>query len=157
GRAGVGARRPTPPVLALRFAHHCRRVCLLQPRRDGQRARTGRCGHDHRARCPPRMNKPFDYGDRVLLLDGKQRRYLITLKEGGEFHSHNGFVPHVDLVGEYEGAVVRSTKGSTYTALRPTLEDFVVEMPRGAQVIYPKDLAPICMLADIGPGVSVFE
>jgi tRNA (adenine57-N1/adenine58-N1)-methyltransferase len=53
--------------------------------------------------------------------------------------------------------VVRSTRGSTYTALRPTLEDFVVQMPRGAQVIYPKDLAPICMLADIGPGVRVFE
>jgi tRNA (adenine57-N1/adenine58-N1)-methyltransferase catalytic subunit len=52
---------------------------------------------------------------------------------------------------------VRSTKGSEYTVLRPTLEDFVVEMPRGAQVIYPKDLAPICMLADIGPGVRVFE
>ena len=56
-----------------------------------------------------------------------------------------------------EGVVVRSTKGSEYTALRPTLEDFVVEMPRGAQVIYPKDLGPICMLADIGPGVRVFE
>ena len=52
---------------------------------------------------------------------------------------------------------MRSTKGSEYTALRPTLEDFVVEMPRGAQVIYPKDLGPICMLADIGPGVRVFE
>ena len=103
------------------------------------------------------MNKPFDYGDRVLLLDTKQRRYLVTLKDGGEFHSHNGFVPHGDLVGELEGVVVRSTRGATFTALRPTLEDFVVEMPRGAQVIYPKDLAPMCMLADIGPGVTVFE
>jgi tRNA (adenine57-N1/adenine58-N1)-methyltransferase catalytic subunit len=103
------------------------------------------------------MNKPFEFGDRVLLLDVKQRRYLITLKDGGEFHSHNGFVPHTALVGECEGVVVKTTKGSSYTALRPTLEDFVVEMPRGAQVIYPKDLAPMCMLADIGPGVSVFE
>ncbi len=50
--------------------------------------------------------------------------------------------------------MVRSTKGAEYTVLRPTLEDFVLEMPRGAQVIYPKDLAPICMLADIGPGMQ---
>ena len=98
------------------------------------------------------MSTALELGERVLLLDTKRRRYLVTLKEGGEFHSHAGFVPHADIVGRPEGAVVRSTKGAEYTVLRPTLEDFVVEMPRGAQVIYPKDLAPICMLADIGPG-----
>ncbi|MFN6118547.1 MAG: tRNA (adenine-N1)-methyltransferase [Actinomycetes bacterium] len=102
-------------------------------------------------------NRPFAYGDKVLRLDNKQRRYLITLTEGGEFHSHTGLWPPADLVGRAEGVVMRTTKGTPYTALRPTLEDFVVEMPRGAQVIYPKDLAPICMLADIGPGVRVLE
>jgi tRNA (adenine57-N1/adenine58-N1)-methyltransferase len=96
-------------------------------------------------------------GEKALLLDSKKRRYLIDLSEGGEFHSHAGFVSHDDIVGQLEGVVVRSTKGSEYIALRPTLEDFVVEMPRGAQVIYPKDLAPICMLADIGPDTRVFE
>ena len=99
----------------------------------------------------------FAAGDKVLLIDSKQRRYLVTLVDGGEFHSHNGYVPHADLIGHREGIVARSTRGATYTVLRPTLEDFVLEMPRGAQVIYPKDLAPICMLADIGPGVRVFE
>jgi tRNA (adenine57-N1/adenine58-N1)-methyltransferase len=103
------------------------------------------------------MTGVFTAGEKVLLLDSKKRRYMIDLVEGGEFHSHNGFVPHSHVVGQREGVVVRSTKGSEYTVLRPTLEDFVVEMPRGAQVIYPKDLAPICMLADIGPGVRVFE
>ena len=103
------------------------------------------------------MNRPFAFGDKVLLLDTKQRSYLINLTEGGEFHTHNGLFAHAELVGQLEGVVVKSTRGSAYTALRPTLEDFVVEMPRGAQVIYPKDLAPICMLADIGPGVRVFE
>ena len=103
------------------------------------------------------MTGVFTAGEKALLLDSKKRRYLIDLVEGGEFHSHNGFVAHHDVVGQREGVVVRSTKGSEYTVLRPTLEDFVVEMPRGAQVIYPKDLAPICMLADIGPGVRVFE
>jgi tRNA (adenine57-N1/adenine58-N1)-methyltransferase len=100
---------------------------------------------------------PFAAGERALLIDSKKRRYLITLAEGGEFHSHAGFVPHELLIGADEGTEVRSTKGAVYLALRPTLEDFVLEMPRGAQVIYPKDLATICMLADIGPGVRVFE
>jgi len=95
------------------------------------------------------MTSEMAIGEKALLLDSKKRRYLIDLSEGGEFHSHAGFVSHDDIVGRPEGVVVRSTKGSEYIALRPTLEDFVVEMPRGAQVIYPKDLAPICMLADI--------
>jgi tRNA (adenine57-N1/adenine58-N1)-methyltransferase len=101
--------------------------------------------------------KRLEYGERVMLLDAKKRRYLVTLAEGGEFHSHAGFVTHSDVAGQQEGVVVRSTRGAEYTVLRPTLEDYVIEMPRGAQVIYPKDLAPICMLADIGPGVRVFE
>ncbi len=99
----------------------------------------------------------FDYGDKVLVIDTKLRRYLITLKEAAEFHTHSGFIPHADIAGQAEGIQVVATKGAKYRVLRPTLEDFVVEMPRGAQVIYPKDLAPICMLADIGPGVRVFE
>ena len=103
------------------------------------------------------MNRPFAFGDKVLLLDNKQRRYLITLAEGAEFHTHAGLVPHAEFVGQPEGVVLKSTKGAAYTALRPTLEDFVLEMPRGAQVIYPQDLAPICMIADIGPGVRVLE
>ena len=101
--------------------------------------------------------RTFAYGERVLLLDQKRRRYLIELAQGGEFHSHAGFVPHSEIISVVEGSVVRSTRGAEYTALRPTLEDFVLEMPRAAQVIYPKDLAPICVLADIAPGVKVFE
>lgn len=92
-----------------------------------------------------------------MLLDAKKRRYLLNLVGDGEFHTHSGFVPHTEIIGQFEGVVVKSTKGGEYTVLRPTLEDYVLEMPRGAQVIYPKDLAPICMLADIGPGMRVFE
>jgi tRNA (adenine57-N1/adenine58-N1)-methyltransferase len=100
---------------------------------------------------------PFAEGDKALLLDTKRRRYLIDLAADGEFHSHAGFVPHREIIGRPEGVTVRSTKGAEYIVVRPTLEDFVVEMPRGAQVIYPKDLGPICMLADLGPGMRVFE
>ncbi|MCU0259835.1 MAG: tRNA (adenine-N1)-methyltransferase [Ilumatobacteraceae bacterium] len=109
------------------------------------------------SRPRPGDGRPLEAGERVVLIDGKRRRYLVTLADGGEFHSHAGFVPHALIIGSSEGATVRSTRGADYLVIRPTLEDFVVEMPRGAQVIYPKDLAPICMLADIGPGVRVFE
>jgi tRNA (adenine57-N1/adenine58-N1)-methyltransferase len=103
------------------------------------------------------VSKPFHAGDRVLFIDHKERRYLVTLEEKGEFHSHAGFVAHANVIGHAEGTTVESTKGAKYVVMRPTLEDFVLEMPRGAQVIYPKDLAPIAMLADIGPGHLVFE
>ena len=99
----------------------------------------------------------FAYGEKVLLIDAKKRRYLFTLKIDGEFHTHSGFLSHSDVIGTQEGAVLRSTKGAEFILLRPTLEDFVIQMPRGAQVIYPKDLAPICMMADIYPGAKVFE
>jgi tRNA (adenine57-N1/adenine58-N1)-methyltransferase len=103
------------------------------------------------------VSRPFAAGDKVLLIDSKKRWYLLTLKEGGEFHSHSGYVPHDDLIGHEDGAVVTSTRGSRYDAFRPTLADFVLKMPRGAQVIYPKDLGPILMLADIFPGARVLE
>ena len=103
------------------------------------------------------MSSPFADGEKALFIDSKQRRYLVTLNTEGEFHSHAEFVAHTSVIGAQPGCVVESTKGARYTVLRPTLEDFVVEMPRGAQVIYPKDLAPMCMLGDIYPGARVFE
>ncbi|MGE0880549.1 MAG: tRNA (adenine-N1)-methyltransferase [Acidimicrobiia bacterium] len=102
------------------------------------------------------MSRPFAVGDRVLLIDQKDRRYLLVLREGGEFHSHAGVLPHDDLIGTNEGSSTR-IKGMTYLAVRPTLADFVVKMPRGAQVIYPKDLGPLLMIADIFPGARVLE
>jgi tRNA (adenine57-N1/adenine58-N1)-methyltransferase len=92
-----------------------------------------------------------------MLVDSKRRHYLVTLKPQGEFHSHKGVVRHDDVIGAPEGSVVVSTRNERYRVLRPTLEDFVLLMPRGAQVIYPKDLGAILMLADIAPGQRVFE
>ena len=104
------------------------------------------------------MNRgPFRAGERVLLVDAKARRYLVTLAEGGEFHTHAGVLPHGELIGRDEGVTVRSSAGARYTAVRPTLADVVLKMPRGAQVIYPKDLGPLLLLADIFPGARVLE
>ena len=103
------------------------------------------------------MAGEFAEGEKALFIDSKQRRYLVTLNIEGEFHSHSGFIPHTTIIGTPPGRVVETTKGMRYTVLRPTLEDFVVEMPRGAQVIYPKDLATMCMIGDIHPGVRVYE
>jgi tRNA (adenine57-N1/adenine58-N1)-methyltransferase len=96
-------------------------------------------------------------GDVVQFVDAKDRRYLVTLKAGDEFHSHAGLVAHDDLIGMPEGRRVSSTRGSVYVVVRPTLSEFILKMPRGAQVIYPKDIGPILMIADIGPGVRVLE
>jgi tRNA (adenine57-N1/adenine58-N1)-methyltransferase len=101
--------------------------------------------------------RPFEPGDRVLLTDAKHRRHLITLAEGGEFHSHNGILKHDDLIGSDEGTGARTTMGARLTAVRPTLAEYVLEMPRGAQVIYPKDLGPILVLADVFPGARILE
>ncbi len=99
----------------------------------------------------------FVPGDDVLLIDRKRRRYLVTLQPGGEFHSHAGVLSHDALLGSVEGTTYRTTLGQWLLALRPTLNDIVLKMPRGAQVIYPKDIGPIIIMADIHPGVRVLE
>ncbi|MGH9284751.1 MAG: tRNA (adenine-N1)-methyltransferase, partial [Acidimicrobiales bacterium] len=103
------------------------------------------------------VSPPFAAGDRALLVDSRDRRYLVTLRAGAQFHSHAGFVGHDELIGQPEGLTVRSSAGARYVAVRPTLSEFVLKMPRGAQVIYPKDLGAILMLADIFPGARVLE
>jgi tRNA (adenine57-N1/adenine58-N1)-methyltransferase len=101
--------------------------------------------------------RSFGTGDRVLLVDAKRRRHLITLSAGGQFHTHAGVLEHDALIGSPEGSTVRTTLGSRLVAVRPTLAEYVLEMPRGAQVIYPKDLGPILILADVFPGAKVLE
>jgi len=96
-------------------------------------------------------------GELVLLLDSKHRQYLVTLQSGKEFHSHAGFISHDEIIGIDEGVTLRSTRGASYTVLRPTLSEFILKMPRGAQVIYPKDIGPILMMADIRPGLRILE
>ncbi len=96
-------------------------------------------------------------GERVMLTDAKDRQYLITLKPGSAFHTHSGIVQHDDIIGALEGSVVRGSTERGFLVLRPTLSDVVLKMPRGAQVIYPKDLGTILMQADIGPGMRVLE
>ena len=101
--------------------------------------------------------RPFEAGDRVLLIDPRGRRYLITLATGREFHSHQGGVPHDSLIGTPEGTSVRTTQGAKLLAFRPGLADFVLKMKRGAQVVYPKDIGLILVYADIFPGATVVE
>lgn len=100
---------------------------------------------------------PLAVGERVLLVDPRGRRYLVRLAAGGTFHTHSGIVHHDDVVGCDEGCTVAATTGRRFFVFRPTLADVVLKMPRGAQVIYPKDLGAILLSADIGPGTRVLE
>jgi tRNA (adenine57-N1/adenine58-N1)-methyltransferase len=103
------------------------------------------------------MDGDLAAGEQVLLVDSKRRRHLVTLERGGQFHSHAGVLEHDDVIGRPEGCTVRTTMGARLIVLRPTLAEYVLEMPRGAQVIYPKDLGPILVLADVFPGARVLE
>lgn len=100
---------------------------------------------------------PFQVGDRVQLTDPKGRHYTIVLEAGREYHTHRGAIAHDDLIGTAEGSVVSSVGGTSFLALRPLLKDYVLSMPRGAQVIYPKDAAQIVMFGDMFPGARVLE
>jgi tRNA (adenine57-N1/adenine58-N1)-methyltransferase catalytic subunit len=100
---------------------------------------------------------PFRPGDRVQLTDPKGRHYTVVLEEGRTYHTHRGALDHDKLIGQPEGSVVTSASGTAYLALRPLLPDYVLSMPRGAQVIYPKDAAQIVMWGDVFPGARVLE
>lgn len=103
------------------------------------------------------MRRALEAGERVLLTDNRDRRYLIVLATGKQFHSHLGAIEHDDLIGGPEGSTVKTTNGATLTAFRPTLSDFVLKMKRGAQVVYPKDIGLILVYADVFPGATVVE
>ncbi|MFC7463692.1 tRNA (adenine-N1)-methyltransferase [Brachybacterium sp. GCM10030252] len=121
-------------------------------------ARTGAQGPAPRA---PRRGLdrtgPFDLGDKVQLADSKNRLHTITLKPGGEFHTHRGVLRHDQLIGAEDGVVVEDNRGTRYQALRPLYADYMLSMPRGAAIIYPKDAAQILMWGDIFPGARVLE
>jgi tRNA (adenine57-N1/adenine58-N1)-methyltransferase len=104
-----------------------------------------------------RQSGPFLLGDKVQLTGPKGRMNTVTLETGKTFHTHRGMIEHDSLVGLPDGSVVTSTTGDEYLALRPLLTDFVMSMPRGAAIIYPKDAAQILAQADIFPGATVVE
>jgi tRNA (adenine57-N1/adenine58-N1)-methyltransferase len=103
------------------------------------------------------MTPEFAFGDRVQLTDAKGKMHTITLKEGGEWHTHKGWLVHDEVVGLPQGSVVETTAGLKFLAFKPLLGDFVLSMPRGATIVYPKDAALIVGFADIAPGTHVLE
>ena len=100
---------------------------------------------------------PLAPGEWVRLTDAKGRRHNICLEAGKQFFTNRGAIAHDDLIGHDEGFSVPSTAGGEYLVFRPLLSEFVVSMPRGAAVVYPKDAAQIVAMADIFPGARVVE
>ncbi len=100
---------------------------------------------------------PFRAGDRVQLTGPKGRLATITLTPGARYGTHRGDVMHDDIIGQPEGSVILNQQGIEYLAFRPLLADFVLSMPRGAAIVYPKDSAQIVTYGDIFPGARVVE
>lgn len=99
----------------------------------------------------------FQIGDLVMLIDSKGRRKMITLESGKKFFSHTGAIEHDDILRSSNASIIESEKGSKYLAIKPLLRDFVLSMPRGAAIIYPKDVALIIGYSDLHPGAKVLE
>lgn len=99
----------------------------------------------------------FQNGERIHLVDKKGRQYALTLKAGDSYQLSGHKIPHDDLIGKPDGSLVTLSGEKPMIALRPTFGEYVLKMPRGAQVLYPKDLALIPMWADVYPGARVFE
>lgn len=100
---------------------------------------------------------PFRIGERVQLTDERGKISTITLAAGGEYHSHRGYFKHDELIGAPEGTVIENSEGLKIQTMRPLYRDFVLSMPRGAAVVYPKDAGQIVTMADIFPGARVIE
>lgn len=99
----------------------------------------------------------FAPGELALLLDPHGKRFLVRLGEHDSLHHHLGAVRHAEVIGQTDGAVVRSSQGRPFVAVRPRLLDYVLEMPRRSGIVYPKDAAHLLMWADVGPGMRVLE
>lgn len=103
------------------------------------------------------MRGGFRAGERVQLTGPKGRLNTITLRAGAVFGTHRGDIKHDDIIGKPDGSVITNQAGVEYLALRPLLTDFVLSMPRGAAIVYPKDAASIVTMGDIFPGARVVE
>ena len=101
--------------------------------------------------------KYFQSGERIHLIDKKERHYALTLKSGEVFQHSGDRIPHDAIIGKPDGTTVEFSNSKVMLAIHPTLGEYALKMPRGAQVIYPKDLAIIPTWADIYPGARVFE
>lgn len=100
---------------------------------------------------------PLREGDRVQVLDPKGRFHTITLVHGGRFQTNRGTLDHDRVIGLPDGQVVRTPEGRAFQVMRPLLSDYVMSMPRGATIVYPKDAGTIVQAGDIFPGAHVLE
>ena len=108
------------------------------------------------------MNSPFPKGplqtdEPVVLLDRKDREYLARLDPRRPISIRGGKIPVDDIIGREEGISVRSSVNEPFLVFRPSLPQLIPNLPRTAQVIYPKDLGPILIWADLFPGARVVE
>ena len=102
-------------------------------------------------------SQKINEGDYVLLCLDSRRTYMLKVEAGKTFHTHKGYVKLDELLGKEFGVAFQSSLGIEFTALKPTLEDYIMKSSRKTQITYPKDIALIVMFSGIGPGSRVVE
>lgn len=99
----------------------------------------------------------FEENDYVLLVDSKERSKIVQIKKDQQIQSHAGVLDVNDILNKPVGSTAITSKGQKLLLLRPTLEEQIILMKRGAQIIYPKDFGAIISMGDIFPGAKVLE
>ncbi|MGC9155775.1 MAG: tRNA (adenine-N1)-methyltransferase [Ferrimicrobium sp.] len=103
------------------------------------------------------LSQVFQEGSFVLVVDPKDRRLLLRLEAGASANTHRGLLTHDSIIGVTSGSTVLTRSGSTFVVYAPSFTDIVLEMPRGAQIIYPKDIAAMLGELSLQPGLRILE
>jgi tRNA (adenine57-N1/adenine58-N1)-methyltransferase len=103
------------------------------------------------------MPDTINEGDNVILILEPRRTYMVKIEPNKTFHTHKGYINLTDLIGKPYGTTLQSSLGANFTALKPTLTDYIMKSSRNTQITYPKDAALIVMFSGIGPGSRVVE
>lgn len=100
---------------------------------------------------------PLREGESVILLDRKEREHLRRLEKNKPISIRGGTIAAEQILGRNEGSIVHSSLNESFWVFRPGLAQLIPNLPRQAQVIYPKDIGPILVWGDVFPGARIVE
>ena len=97
------------------------------------------------------------FGTLVVYVTPKGRRYVKRLVEGQDWHSNDGTLVSAEVAQANFGSVVYTNQNIPIQVLEATLYDRLKGLKRQTQIIFPKDIAYICLRLGAGPGRTIIE